>query len=287
MTHEGMELLFTRSKWDMPEESLDRFLQHIQGSGFKGSEIFLPALREPPEEVIGLHQQYGLNLVAMIATDGQTPKDHLHSLHERFVYAAKVKPVHINCHTGRDCFPLEDNLTIFRRSLELSADYGISISHETHRGRATYSTLSTKALLAALPDIRLTADFSHWCCVHESLLADQEDVVMLAIQHADYIHARVGYIEGPQISDPRAPEWKTEVETHLGWWKKIVDLHRRRGSSYLAICPEFGPPPYMQQLAYTQQPVANLEDINVYMMHLISDRFGSKNLHKEGDRAGM
>ena len=52
--------------------------------------------------------------------------------------------------------------------------------------------------------------------VHESGLEDQAENLELAIAHADYIHARVGYAEGPQIPDPRAPEWQHAVERHLG-----------------------------------------------------------------------
>jgi hypothetical protein len=96
--------------------------------------------------------------------------------------------------------------------------------------------------------------------------------VELAIQHSTYVHARVGHGEGPQVTDPRAPEWANEVETHLGWWKRIVAARRQQGAEFIAFCPEFGPAPYMPSLPYTRQPVADLWEITVHMKELIRRR---------------
>jgi sugar phosphate isomerase/epimerase len=268
-----MDLIFGRSKWDMPDLPLEEFLRTIKTQGFSASEIFAPSLSEEPEEIARLHHKHGLGFIAMIASDGATLSEHLSSLEQRFLRTSKARPILINCHTGRDIFPFEDNLRIFELGISLSREYGIPLVHETHRGRATYSTFQTKALISALPQIRLNADFSHWCCVHESLLDDQQDIVDLAINHADYIHARVGYIEGPQITDPRGPEWEPEVEKHISWWSAILHLHRKKGTTFFPITPEFGPPPYLARLPFTRQPVTDVSEINVYMMQLLKKRF--------------
>ncbi len=123
----------------------------------------------------------------------------------------------------------------------------------------------------ALPELRLTADFSHWMVVHESDLADQPEHLDLAITRSGYIHARVGYAEGPQIPDPRAPEWKHAVDTHLKLWQRIVDVHKQAGNETLYITPEFGPPTYMHTLPFTNEPVADVWDINVYMKDLLQN----------------
>ena len=94
----------------------------------------------------------------------------------------------------------------------------------------------------------------------------------LAIGHADYIHARVGHMEGPQVSDPRAPEWSAEVERHMQWWERIAAEHARRGSAFLAVCPEFGPAPYMPALPFTRQPVTDIQEIVVHTMHHLRRR---------------
>lgn len=39
---------------------------------------------------------------------------------------------------------------------------GVSVYHETHRGRALYNPWVCRDLVRALPDLMLTADYSHW-----------------------------------------------------------------------------------------------------------------------------
>ncbi len=269
-----MRLRIARSKWDMDALPLDRFLVMIGTAGFDATDIHIPSLRESPEETAALHARHGIPLVAMITSEGRTPEEHCSSLAGRFALAARCAPVHINCHTGRDTFSRDENLTVFREALALSRRFGVSVSHETHRGRATYSAPATRELLQAMPELRLTADFSHWCCVHESLLADQGEALELAIARTDYVHARVGHIEGPQVSDPRAPEWRAEMEAHMGWWRRIAGAHRAAGAEELILCPEFGPAPYMPLLPYSRRPVADLWEITLYMKDILRENLG-------------
>jgi sugar phosphate isomerase/epimerase len=267
-----MHLLVMRSKWDMPDLPLPAFLERVKASGFDGTDIHFERPPKNPAEIADLHERHGLKLVAMVTSDGPTPEDHIRSLEQKLRSLPALHPVHVNCHTGRDIFSLSDNTEIFRRAVQLSRELNLPVSHETHRGRATYSAISTRDLLQAVPEMKLTADFSHWCCVHESLLSDQPEAVELAIQHTTYVHARVGHGEGPQVSDPRAPEWINEVEAHLGWWKRIATARKQQGAEFTAFCPEFGPAPYMTSLPFTRQPVADLWEITVHMKELIRRR---------------
>ncbi len=264
-----MRLRIARSKWDMDDVPLDRFLRTIAAAGFDASDIHIPSLRESPEETASLHARHGIALVAMITSEGRSPEEHCASLGDRFALAARCAPVHINCHTGRDTFSLDENLAVFREALALGRRAGISVSHETHRGRATYSAPATRELLRAMPELRITADFSHWCCVHESLLADQGEAVDLAIARTDYIHARVGHAEGPQVNDPRGPEWKAEVDAHMDWWRRIARARGAEGKEELFVCPEFGPPPYMSTVPGSRRPVADLWDITLFMKEML------------------
>ena len=125
-----------------------------------------------------------------------------------------------------------------------------------------------------IPELRVTFDVSHWCNVHESLLADQPETIEMTLQRVDHIHARIGHPEGPQVNDPRAPEWEAAVKAHLAWWDKVVDLKKQKGDT-LTVLTEFGPPDYMPTLPYTLQPLADQWAVNVYMMHLLRNRYPS------------
>jgi hypothetical protein len=178
----------------------------------------------------------------------------------------------VNSHTGRDIFSMAQNREIFSAASKLEKELGVPVAHEIHRGRVTFSTLSTMALIDAVPDVRLTADFSHWCCVHESLLEDQAESVKRAIAHTHHIHSRVGHAESPQVTDPRAPEWSKEVSAHMQWWQSTVDARKAAGAESLTICPEFGPPNYMATLPGTGTPVADQWAVNVYMKDFLKER---------------
>jgi sugar phosphate isomerase/epimerase len=267
-----MKIIFGKSNWEVGDASIEDFLIMVKKSGFDTTEIYLLSLSEDTKVITEMHQKYELDLIAQIITQGIDLKDHIRSLEEQFRLALQCRAILINAHAGRDIFSFEDNLRIFKRGLELGRDAGINVCYETHRGRPTYSVTQTVKYLESLPDMRLTADFSHWMVVHESRLEDQREDLQLAMARSDHIHARVGYEEGPQIPDPRAPEWKPNVENHVELWQQIAENHRKRGSDYLTITPEFGPPLYMHTLPFTAMPVADVWDINVYMKKLLKKR---------------
>jgi sugar phosphate isomerase/epimerase len=267
-----LKLIFGKSKWEMRDDSLEVFLQRVKASGFEATEIYLGSLPESPVDIAQLHTTYGLRLIGQILTQGQTYQDHLRSLESQFEFAAQCQVVLINSHAGRDIFSFDENVQIFQRITQLSQSSGIPLLVETHRGRPTYSAIETRKYLEAVPELRLTADFSHWMVVHESGLDDQRENIDLAISRVDYIHARVGYAEGPQIPDPRAPEWKQAVERHLQLWQQIIDRHKQNGRESLYVTPEFGPPAYMHTIPFTNQPVGDVWEQNVYMKDLLVRR---------------
>lgn len=268
-----MKLIFGKSKWEMWDDPLEAFLERVMASGFDATEIHLGSLAESPAEIARLHAECGLRLVGQIVTQGQSYTDHIQSLESQIEFAAQCEVAFINSHIGRDIFRFEENVQIIQRAIQLSQSSGIPILIETHRGRPTYSAIETRKYLEAIPELRLTADFSHWMVVHESDLADQRATIELAMARADYIHARVGYAEGPQIPDPRAPEWGHAVQTHLRLWQGIIDHHKRDGKESLYITPEFGPPGYMHTAPFTNQPVGDVWEQNVYMKDLLAHAF--------------
>jgi hypothetical protein len=110
--------------------------------------------------------------------------------------------------------------------------------------------------------------------VHESYLQGQEETVAQTLSRTDHIHARIGHPEGPQVSDPRAPEWADAVKHHFDWWDKVVETKKKEGKR-ITFLTEFGPPDYMPTLPYTRQAVADQWAINVYMMEILRKRYSA------------
>jgi hypothetical protein len=197
---------------------------------------------------------------------------HLAQFQQSLSAAAKAKPVYINCHSGKDFFSFDQSKQFMDFTEKVNRETGVPIYHESHRGRILFAANITRQFIEKVPGLRLTLDISHWCNVHESYLSDQEEAIAMALNRTDHIHARIGHPEGPQVSDPRAPEWKQAVETHFGWWDKIVERKKKEGK-LMTFLTEFGPPDYMPTLPYTRQAVANQWDINVYMMEVLRKRY--------------
>lgn len=274
-----MQIRTGKSKWEMWSDPLKAFLARAKNDGFEAVEIYLKSLTEPVNEITELIGENDLILIGQILTEGKNYREHIDSLKEQFEFAERLSPKFINTHAGRDIFPFHENIEIYNTIIDLIRQSKIPVYIETHRGRPTYSAVETRKYLEEIPELEITADFSHWTVVHESDLSDQKDTIDLAISRSGYIHARPGYQEGPQITDPRAPEWKGIVEMFTSWWQKIIEVQSAKGRELLVITPEFGPPGYMHTIPFTNKPVADVWELNVYMKDYITSRFiESKNI---------
>jgi sugar phosphate isomerase/epimerase len=258
-----------KSLWGM-EGSLESQFERIAAAGFDGIESPAPAVIEqyfgfPAEERLfrQLLEQYNLDYIAMVFTGGD---NHTESFNRQVEHALTFTPVLINSHSARDNMPLAEQLAFFDNAQKVEQKIRTPIAHETHRGRAMFTPWTTAALLREFPALNITADFSHWVCVCESLLGDQKENLELAIRGTVHIHSRVGYAHGPQVPHPAAPEYELELRAHEFWWKQIVDTHANAGTQ-LTVTPEFGPPDYMPRLPFTNQPAADLWQVCLWMKY--------------------
>lgn len=250
----------------------DEYCKRVRDAGFDGVETWAPTDVAAQEEMLGAFKKYNLAYIFLCTGSGSDFDAFFASYKKHLEQAAALHPKLINSHTGKDYFDRAQNDALIDLADSISRMHGVLVTHETHRGRFSFAAHITQKYLERLPHLRLTLDISHWCNVHESMLDDQPEVVSLALQRTDHIHARVGHPEGPQVNDPRAPEWASVVQRHLEWWDAIVAAHRERGKP-LTITMEFGPPNYLPTLPYTRQPVADQWDINQHMLNLLKTRY--------------
>lgn len=256
--------------------SVDQFCAKAKKEGYDGIEMWWPSAKTAQDELFDALKKHQLELGLLCGVGESDPKKHVDAFKAMINAAAKQdrqRPLYINCHSGKDYFPVDANDEIIEHTISLAKKTGITICHETHRSRILFAAHVAKQYLDKHPQMRVTLDISHWCNVHESLLHDQEETVQAALKRVDHIHTRVGHPEGPQVSDPRAPEWETALKRHLGWWDKVVELKIAAGAKHLTMLTEFGPPDYMPTLPYTRQALADQWGINVHMMQLLRKRY--------------
>ena len=252
--------------------SWDDFASGIKREGYDGAELWYPSDPAQRTEIFSAFKNHGLKMGFLVGGWERNFQKHLDQFTSSLEGAAGQKPVYINCHSGRDHYSFEQNRKFIDLTTKVSKSTGVPVYHETHRSRILYAAPVALQFIESLPDLRITLDVSHWCNVHESLLEDQPETLAKTLDRVDHIHARIGHAEGPQVNDPRAPEWKDAVNAHFAWWDTVVS-RKKNGGSPMTFLTEFGPVDYMPALPYTRQPVADQWAINKHMLDILRTRY--------------
>ncbi len=269
-----MEILFFCPRWGSENLTVEVFIEKVKSAGYDGVECGLPADEKEKDALLNGLQKHNLKFIAQHWETVEYDFDkHLKEYESRLTKLAAASPLFINSQTGKDYYSFENNERLINAARHIATVSGISILHETHRGKFSFAAHIMQDYLEKLPQIRITLDVSHWCAVAETLLHDQKKAVQIAIAHTDHIHARVGHTQGPQVIDPRSPENIDALTFHLECWDKVIDLKQKNNVQSFTITPEFGAPPYLHLFPHTQKPIVNQWDINLYMMDMLRKRY--------------
>ena len=151
-----------------------KWLEGVKEEGFAGVEMSLNDLggddveRKATCKAIADH---GLRLILGLYSgwvdyegpwEAATPDAHLATLEKQFDAAAALPTAtlaHVNVHAGCDSWP-EDVSTRFYEDAQSLVP--ANASFETHRGRPLGHAFQCERILDAVPNLRLTADPSHW-----------------------------------------------------------------------------------------------------------------------------
>ncbi|WP_062052706.1 hypothetical protein [Aquimarina longa] len=268
-----MELKFIYPRWGSADIELPLFLDKVKRKGYQGVEIDLPLLSREKKEVISMFDDFGLDVVGQHwETKEADFKKHKEKYKKHLYNLAASEPLLINSHTGMDFFSFSENAELIELAFLIEEETGISITHETHRSRFSYAAHTCFRFLKEFPLLKLTSDFSHWCCVAETLLENQKEATDLAIQHTYHIHARVGSAQSPQVIDPRNNIYLPELTQFKKWWLAMLKNAKDENRSFITITPEYGPFPYTLLHPETNEPLTEQWEINQFIKRaLIKD----------------
>lgn len=256
-----MGIRFYKALWGMEGELGDQ-LKQIRTAGYDGFEAPVGVGTDNK----GLLADFGLRFVAMLFIED------VDALKAGVAEAVAAGAEKVTVHAGKDWWSFEQACGFWEEALRAISTSPIQVNFETHRARLLFNPASTAAFLARFPDLHLVADFSHWTCVSGSRLSDQEEAVATAIGRTRHIHARVGHEEGPQVPDPRVPQWEPYVAHFELWWDAIKTAHETRGED-LTVTPEFGPPNYMWTNPVDGKPLADLWDVCLWTRDRLKTRW--------------
>ncbi|MBD0364944.1 MAG: sugar phosphate isomerase/epimerase [Flavisolibacter sp.] len=275
-----MKIKFFCPRWGFENIPWETFLSDVKMAGFSGIEWFPYSKKEDYPEVVRLMKSYQLEfcIVMAVTEHHDSLENYLSALKYQLLDLCSIRngdwaPLHISAQTGREYFTEPQIEDCLECCASVSRQTGIPIYQETHRNKWAYAAHRVYPFLEKHPDLHLTLDISHWFCVSESYLADQQPAVQKAIQHALHIHARVGHTEGPQVWEPAAPEYAEALEAHLKIWDKWIDTRIKDGATHCTITPEFGPPPYMVFANRGGSPQQEQWRLNNWMKSLLEKRY--------------
>jgi sugar phosphate isomerase/epimerase len=275
-----MKIKFFCPRWGFENIPWETFLANVKEAGYAGIEWFPYSEKTDHQKVISLLQQYQLEFCIVMTVLDRHDKfeDYLAALSNQLLDLSAMgngehKPLHITAQTGREYFNAEQVDKCLLCCKQINKQTNIPIYQETHRNKWAYAAHVVLHFLERHPDLLLTLDVSHWFCVSESYLEDQQAAVEKAIQHACHIHARVGHTQGPQVYEPSAPEYEKALEAHLNIWDKWIHTNLQKGAVSCTITPEFGPPPYM---VFANRKGSHNEEqwrLNYWMKSLLEKRY--------------
>jgi sugar phosphate isomerase/epimerase len=275
-----MKIKFFCPRWGAEHIEWPEFLKAVKEAGYAGIEWFPYAEKGDYSEVVRLLEQYGLEFTIVMAVIKRIDNfdEYLAELEKQLLDLCSIRhnnkfPLFISAQTGREFYSAQQVDQCLLCCNKISRLTGIPIHQETHRNKWTFAAHQVYPVLQKHPDLTLTLDVSHWFCVSESYLHDQQPAVELAIRHAKHIHARVGHTEGPQVWEPASEEYAEALGEHLAIWDKWIKFRKETGAVYCTITPEFGAPPYLVFANRHGTPFEEQWRLNLWMKNLLEKRY--------------
>lgn len=268
-----MKLLFFCPRWGSEIIPWHIFLRQVKEAGYDGVEIGLPENKDEASAILELIRKEGLRFILQhYETSAQDFKAHRNIYRKHLARLAQQQPYLINSHTGRDIFDYDQNMLLLEDAKKIEECSGVTIAHETHRSRFCFAAHVTNMYLNT-DWLNFTWDVSHWFCVAESLLEDQEPVIERIVPHVQHLHARFGHTQGSQIDDFHSDRWDATKSRHLQLWDKVINLWHRSSRKEFGITTEFGPWPYMLESKSGLQAQCRQFEMNKDMMSLLKLRY--------------
>lgn len=223
-------------EWTIPEK-----IARVRDAGFEHIECWIND-DERGQNIVREVQKAGLHLAL-----GHRPMN-VDETRQVVELAAKWNAQWVLCQPASAYHSLEEVVEIVRQGARRAADSGLCYFVETHRNNWTETLRQTLELIEAVPDIKITADFSHFVVVGEFYGWEGEGALermQPVIERVAHVHGRISNGEQVQIdvgdgkSDPSA-------RFFVRIWTQIFKTWRAsaKPGDILPFSSELGPPRY-------------------------------------------
>lgn len=221
------------------EWTLDEKMSRTKEAGFEHIECWLDEAGQ--REVPPLVERYGLKLA--LGHRPNTVEDTLKLVET----AARLKAQWVLCQPGTAYHSLDDIVRIVRAGAQAAADNGLCYFVETHRNNFTETIPQTLQLIEAVPEIKITADFSHFVVVGEFYGWDGEGALermQPIIDKVAHIHGRIS--NGEQVQVDVGDGSTDPARFFVKLWTAIFTAWKKTAQpgDIIPFSSELGPPRY-------------------------------------------
>ena len=219
-----MTLRVYQALWAMTGQPVADSFDRVRAAGFDGMAIDLGALSMAEARATVPHfARTGLR--GLLTAFPQSIEDLRPALHLARDIAAPFVIVVGQVMPLR----LDDMADAIRGWLRVAAEEGMPIQFETHRNCVTNDLFATVLLLDAVPEMRLSADLSHYVVDREMPCPPPPDLagyVSRVLQRSDSLQGRVAARGQIQVAldFPQNAKWR---RLFLAWWEEGLRGFRR------------------------------------------------------------
>ncbi len=220
--------------------TLEEKIARVKDAGFEHLECWL-GTPEQQNTTPPLVQGAGLQLAL-----GHRPMNLAQTL-EHVEIAAKIGAKWTMCQPASAYHSLSEVVEMVRAGAELAAQNGVCYFVETHRNNFTETIPQTLQLIEAVPEIKITADFSHFVVCGEFYGGENEgflEKVAPIIARVAHAHGRIS--NGEQVQVDVGDGQTAPARFFVRIWTEIFKTWRQSAQpgDILPFSPELGPPRY-------------------------------------------
>jgi len=143
---------------------------------------------------------------------------------------------------------LDDMVPVIRQWLAMAAEEGMPVQFETHRNCITNDLYTMLQLIELVPDMRLSADLSHYVVDREMMqpiTAEYQQMMRTILTQADSFQGRVATRNQVQVAID-FPQNRIWLDTFIDWWTFGLSAWKSRAAADDAVIflSELGPREY-------------------------------------------
>ena len=227
----------------VPERPVEERFDAVKAAGYDGMALDLGAIDlDSARQYVREYARTGLaGLVTAFPTSIEGLRPALHLAKEIgapfVIVVGQIMPIAVH-----------DMVPVVRDWLRVSSQERVPIQFETHRNCITNDLFATLQLLDAIPEMRLSADLSHYVVDREMMQpinSVMQGYVARVLERSDSFQGRIA--TRSQVQVPIAfPQHRDWLDTFTRWWREGFARWRERssGETDLVFLCELGPPNY-------------------------------------------